>query len=100
MSELKSLGYITISTNDIERWRHFAFGVLGFAEGKGADPSALYLRMDARAARIVAVPGDADRVLTTRRAVPDHAALPPTPASPAAAALASNQLPLAPAAPR
>ena len=45
MSDLKSLGYITISTNDIERWRQFAFGVLGFAEGKGPDPSAIYLRM-------------------------------------------------------
>ena len=51
MSDLKSLGYITVSTNDIERWRHFAFGVLGFAEGKGPDASALYLRMDERAAR-------------------------------------------------
>ena len=37
MSDLKSLGYITISTNDIDRWRQFAFGVLGFAEGKGPD---------------------------------------------------------------
>ena len=46
MSDLKSLGYITISTNDIDRWRRFAFGVLGFAEGKGPDESALYLRMD------------------------------------------------------
>ncbi|EUA51801.1 iron-dependent extradiol dioxygenase domain protein [Mycobacterium xenopi 3993] len=50
MSDLKSLGYITISTKQIERWRHFAFGVLGFAEGKGPDESALYLRMDERAA--------------------------------------------------
>ena len=33
MSDLKSLGYITVSTADIDRWRHFAFGVLGFAEG-------------------------------------------------------------------
>ena len=56
MSDLKSLGYISISTADIERWREFAFGVLGFAEGKGPDPSALYLRMDERAARIVVVP--------------------------------------------
>lgn len=75
MSELKSLGYITISTNDIERWRHFAFGVLGFAEGKGSDPSALYLRMDERAARIVVVPGESDRVLTIGWEVRDRAAL-------------------------
>ena len=57
MSDLKSLGYITISTNDINRWRQFAFSVLGFAEGKGSDPSALYLRMDERAARLIVVPG-------------------------------------------
>ena len=57
MSDLKSLGYITISTNDIDRWRQFAFGVLGFAQGSGPDPSTLYLRMDERAARIIVVPG-------------------------------------------
>ncbi|MCV7103249.1 biphenyl-2,3-diol 1,2-dioxygenase [Mycobacterium palustre] len=75
MSDLKSLGYITISTAEIERWRRFAFGVLGFAEGKGPDPSALYLRMDERPARIVVVPGDADRVLTIGWEVRDRAAL-------------------------
>ncbi|MCW2662573.1 MAG: biphenyl-2,3-diol 1,2-dioxygenase [Mycobacterium sp.] len=75
MSDLKSLGYITISTNDVDRWRHFAFDVLGFAEGKGSDPSALYLRMDERAARIVVVPGETERVLTVGWEVRDHAAL-------------------------
>ncbi|OBG77613.1 MULTISPECIES: biphenyl-2,3-diol 1,2-dioxygenase [unclassified Mycobacterium] len=75
MTDLKSLGYITISTNDIERWRRFAFGVLGFAEGTGPDPSALYLRMDERAARLIVVPGETDRVLTIGWEVRDHAAL-------------------------
>jgi 3,4-dihydroxy-9,10-secoandrosta-1,3,5(10)-triene-9,17-dione 4,5-dioxygenase len=75
VSDLKSLGYITISTNDVDRWRHFALGVLGFAEGKGSDPSALYLRMDERAARIIVVPGETDRVLTIGWEVRDHAAL-------------------------
>ena len=60
VTDLKSLGYITVSTNDIDRWRRFAFGVLGFAEGKGPDPSALYLRMDERAARLIVVPGETD----------------------------------------
>lgn len=72
MSDLKSLGYITISTNDIDRWRRFAFGVLGFAEGKGPDESALYLRMDERAARLIVVPGETDRVLTIGWEVRDH----------------------------
>ncbi|SOJ55056.1 Iron-dependent extradiol dioxygenase [Mycobacterium simulans] len=75
MSDLKCLGYITVSTNDIDRWRHFAFGVLGFAEGKGPDQSALYLRMDERAARIIVVPGETDRVLAVGWEVRDHTAL-------------------------
>ncbi|OBH04242.1 2,3-dihydroxybiphenyl 1,2-dioxygenase [Mycobacterium sp. E2699] len=75
MSDLKSLGYITISTAEIDRWRHFAFGVLGFAEGKGPDPSALYLRMDERAARLIVFPGETDRVLTIGWEVRDDAAL-------------------------
>ncbi|MGB8390271.1 biphenyl-2,3-diol 1,2-dioxygenase [Mycobacterium sp.] len=75
MSDLKSLGYIKISTADIDRWRHFAFDVLGFAEGKGPDSSALYLRMDERAARIIVVPGEKDRVVTVGWEVRDHAAL-------------------------
>jgi 3,4-dihydroxy-9,10-secoandrosta-1,3,5(10)-triene-9,17-dione 4,5-dioxygenase len=75
VSELKSLGYITISTNDIDRWRQFAFRVLGFAEGTGLDPSALYLRMDERAARLIVVPGETDRVLTVGWEVRDHPAL-------------------------
>ncbi|KKB96943.1 extradiol dioxygenase, partial [Mycobacterium nebraskense] len=75
MTDLKSLGYITISTNDIDRWRQFAFGVLGFAEGKGPDPAALYLRMDERAARLIVVPGETDRVLTVGWEVRDRPAL-------------------------
>lgn len=75
MGPIKSLGYLTVAARDIERWRQFAFGVLGFAEGDGPDPSALYLRMDERPARIVVVPGDVDRVLTVGWEVRDRAAL-------------------------
>ena len=75
MSDIKSLGYITVQASDIERWRQFAFGVLGFAQGKGPDPSALYLRMDERAARIIVVPGDTDKIVTVGWEVRDHAAL-------------------------
>ena len=75
MSLFRSLGYVTIQTADIDRWREFAFSVLGFAEGKGPDPSALYLRMDERAARIIVVPGDGDRIATVGWEVRDHAAL-------------------------
>ncbi|MCP3812139.1 2,3-dihydroxybiphenyl 1,2-dioxygenase, partial [Mycobacteriaceae bacterium Msp059] len=42
MGLIKSLGYVTVAASDIERWRHFAFNVLGFAKGSGPDESALY----------------------------------------------------------
>lgn len=75
MTDIKGLGYVKIQTNDLERWRTFAFDVLGFAEGKGPDTDALYLRMDERAARIVIVPGDTDEVVTIGWEVRDHAGL-------------------------
>ena len=75
MGLIKSLGYVTVAASDIERWRHFAFEVLGFAKGAGPDESALYLRMDERAARIIVVPGDVDKVVTIGWEVRDHADL-------------------------
>ena len=75
MSDIKSLGYIKVQTNDIDRWRTFAFDVLGFAKGTGPDASALYLRMDERAARIVVVPGETDEIVTVGWEVRDRPAL-------------------------
>lgn len=75
VSLFSSLGYVTIQTADIERWRQFAFKLLGFAEGAGPDPDALYLRMDERAARIVVTPGDADRIIASGWEVRDRAGL-------------------------
>jgi 3,4-dihydroxy-9,10-secoandrosta-1,3,5(10)-triene-9,17-dione 4,5-dioxygenase len=75
MTDIKSLGYITIQTSDIDRWRIFAFDVLGFAQGNGPDPEALYLRMDERPARIIVVPGDTDQVVHVGWEVRDGAAL-------------------------
>ena len=49
--------------------------MLGFAEGSGPEADALYLRMDERAARIIVVPGDVDRIVTVGWEVRDHAAL-------------------------
>jgi 2,3-dihydroxybiphenyl 1,2-dioxygenase len=49
--------------------------VLGFAEGNGPDESALYLRMDERAGRIIVVPADSDRIVTIGWEVRDRAAL-------------------------
>ncbi len=75
MSLFNSLGYVTIQTADIERWRRFAFQLIGFAEGKGPDPAALYLRMDERAARIVVTPGETDRIIASGWEVRDRAGL-------------------------
>ncbi|MFD4431889.1 biphenyl-2,3-diol 1,2-dioxygenase [Nocardia sp. NPDC058497] len=75
MTDIKGLGYVKIQTADMDRWRTFAFDVLGFAEGSGPDENALYLRMDERAARITVVPGDTDAVVTIGWEVRDHAAL-------------------------
>lgn len=80
MSELRSLGYVKVAATDIARWRRFAFDVLGFAEGSGPDggvhdDDTLYLRMDERAARIIVVPGDTDKIVTVGWEVRDRAAL-------------------------
>ncbi|KAA0096908.1 biphenyl-2,3-diol 1,2-dioxygenase [Mycolicibacterium sp. P1-18] len=75
MGLIKSLGYVKVQTADIARWRQFAFQVLGFAEGAGPDDDALYLRMDERAARIIVVPAETDRIVTVGWEVRDHAAL-------------------------
>ena len=75
MSDIKSLGYIQVQTNDIDRWRTFAFDVLGFARDAARTDSALYLRMDERAARIIVTPGDTDEVVTIGWEVRDRPAL-------------------------
>ncbi len=75
MTDIKALGYIKIQTNEMDRWRAFAFDDLGFAPGSGPDENALYLRMDERAARIVVVPGETDEVVDIGWEVRDAAAL-------------------------
>ncbi|MFD4669302.1 iron-dependent extradiol dioxygenase HsaC [Lentzea sp. NPDC058450] len=59
---IRSLGYLRIEATDMDRWREFALKVLGMVEGKGSTPGALYLRMDDFPARLVIVPGEADRL--------------------------------------
>lgn len=59
---IRSLGYLRIEATDMARWREFALKVLGLVEGKGSIEGALYLRMDDFPARLVIVPGTADRL--------------------------------------
>jgi 3,4-dihydroxy-9,10-secoandrosta-1,3,5(10)-triene-9,17-dione 4,5-dioxygenase len=68
---ISSLGYLRISATDTEAWREFGTKILGMTEGRGPDPSAVYLRMDDFPARLVIVPGDQDRLLASGWEVAD-----------------------------
>jgi 3,4-dihydroxy-9,10-secoandrosta-1,3,5(10)-triene-9,17-dione 4,5-dioxygenase len=59
---LRSLGYLRIEATDVGAWREYSLKVLGLVEGKGANPDALYLRMDDFPARLVIVPSDRDHL--------------------------------------
>ncbi|MFE3800172.1 VOC family protein [Nocardia tengchongensis] len=60
---IRALGYLRIEATDVAAWREFGVRVLGMTATEGADPDALYLRMDEFSARLVVVPGDRDRLL-------------------------------------
>ncbi|WP_433723675.1 VOC family protein [Nocardia sp. CA-129566] len=75
MGIISSLGYVKVAVSDPAAWRTFAFDVIGFAEGTGPDPDAIYLRMDEHVARLVLVPGETDKVLAIGWEVRDHRAL-------------------------
>ncbi|MEV4316571.1 iron-dependent extradiol dioxygenase HsaC [Actinocrispum sp. NPDC049592] len=59
---IRQLGYLRIEATDMAAWREYGLKVLGMVEGQGSDPDALYLRMDDFPARLVIVPGEADRL--------------------------------------
>jgi 3,4-dihydroxy-9,10-secoandrosta-1,3,5(10)-triene-9,17-dione 4,5-dioxygenase len=70
-----SLGYLRIEATDTGAWREFGTKVLGLTEGRGPDPSAVYLRMDDFPARLIVVPGERDRLLACGWEVADSGAL-------------------------
>jgi 3,4-dihydroxy-9,10-secoandrosta-1,3,5(10)-triene-9,17-dione 4,5-dioxygenase len=72
---MRSLGYLRVETTDIEAWRAFGVKVLGMVEGRGPDATALYLRMDGFPARIVVLPGDRNRLISTGWELADPPAL-------------------------
>ena len=59
---LRSLAYLRIEATDVAAWREYGLKVLGMVEGRGANPDALYLRMDDFPARLVIVPSDRDHL--------------------------------------
>ncbi|MEV0674854.1 iron-dependent extradiol dioxygenase HsaC [Mycobacterium sp. NPDC050441] len=62
---IRSLGYLRIEATDMAAWREYGLKVLGMVEGKGPVAGALYLRMDEFPARLVIVPGESDRLLSS-----------------------------------
>jgi 3,4-dihydroxy-9,10-secoandrosta-1,3,5(10)-triene-9,17-dione 4,5-dioxygenase len=73
---ISSLGYLRFESADVAAWREFALKVLGLTEGRGPEPGALYLRMgDEFPARLVIIPGSAERLLASGWEVADAAAL-------------------------
>jgi 3,4-dihydroxy-9,10-secoandrosta-1,3,5(10)-triene-9,17-dione 4,5-dioxygenase len=72
---ISSLGYLRIEATDTGAWREFGTKVLGLTEGRGPDPSAVYLRMDDFPARLIIVPGERDRLLACGWEVADAGTL-------------------------
>jgi 3,4-dihydroxy-9,10-secoandrosta-1,3,5(10)-triene-9,17-dione 4,5-dioxygenase len=66
---------LAIESADVGAWREFGLKVLGMTEGRGAEEGAVYLRMDDFPARLVILPGSAERVLASGWEVADAAAL-------------------------
>lgn len=60
--DVRSLGYVRVTSTDLEAWRTFAGTVLGLAETRGPNPEHLYYRIDQVAQRLVVVPGEVDRL--------------------------------------
>lgn len=73
--DLRSMGYVRVSSTDLDQWRLFAGKVLGLAEGRGPDPDHLYYRIDQVSARLVVFPGEGDFLAATGWEVADHQAL-------------------------
>lgn len=74
-SPIFGLGYLTLETRDLDRWRELAVDVLGMVVGEGPDPDALYLRVDDRPARVVLLPGETERLVTVGWETPTAEAL-------------------------
>jgi 3,4-dihydroxy-9,10-secoandrosta-1,3,5(10)-triene-9,17-dione 4,5-dioxygenase len=72
---ISSLGYLRIESADVAAWREFGLKVLGMTEGRGPEEGAVYLRMDDFPARLVILPGTAERLLASGWEVADAAAL-------------------------
>lgn len=73
--DIKSMGYIRVSSTNLDEWRTFAEKVLGLGSGRGPDENNLYYRIDQVSARLVVFPGDKDELAATGWEMADHVAL-------------------------
>ena len=72
---ISSLGYLRIESANVTAWREFGLKILGMTEGRGPEADAVYLRMDEFPARLVIIPGSAERLLASGWEVADTCAL-------------------------
>jgi 3,4-dihydroxy-9,10-secoandrosta-1,3,5(10)-triene-9,17-dione 4,5-dioxygenase len=72
---VRSLGYVRLSTPDVDAWRRFAGDFLGMAPTEGADPGSAYYRIDEFPARLVVSPGEAPATTAIGFEVMDRAEL-------------------------
>ena len=73
--DIRSLGYVRVTSTDLEQWRTFAGKVLGLAETRGPSADHLYYRLDQVSHRLVVVPGDVDQLACSGWELADHGAL-------------------------
>ncbi|WP_300677657.1 iron-dependent extradiol dioxygenase HsaC [Nocardioides sp.] len=73
--ELKSMGYVRVTSTDLAAWERFAEKVLGLMRGRGPNPDHLYYRVDAVSARLVVVPGNVDELACVGWELADNVAL-------------------------
>jgi 3,4-dihydroxy-9,10-secoandrosta-1,3,5(10)-triene-9,17-dione 4,5-dioxygenase len=59
---IKSMGYIRVSSTNLDEWKVFAEKVLGLGTGRGPNSEHLYYRIDQVSARIVVFPGERDEL--------------------------------------
>ncbi|MGC5258911.1 VOC family protein [Gordonia sp. DT218] len=75
MGDIKALGYLAVSTTDLERWRTLAFDVLDLGQGADSSNDVLYMRMDERAYRLIVERGESDCLTAIGWEVRDELAL-------------------------
>lgn len=73
--DIRALGYVTIASTDLERWRQFGTQVLGLMVAPNMpDDGNLYLKMDEYPYRFRIVPGESDRFVAAGWELPGRVA--------------------------